>query len=66
MRSGERQMTYNEAAMLQRFEQIRNVFTPELLREKRGLGEPTTVPVFIVGMPTVWHNAYRTDPCQPS
>ena len=44
-------MTYNEAAMLQRFERIRNVFTPELLHEKRGLGEPTTVPVFIVGMP---------------
>jgi len=46
-----RQIIYDEAATLHRFERIRNAFTPELLREKRGLGDPSGVPVFILGMP---------------
>ncbi|MDE2284133.1 MAG: tetratricopeptide repeat protein [Hyphomicrobiales bacterium] len=46
-----RQITYNEATMLRFFEQVRNVFTADLLREKCGLGQPDPLPVFIVGMP---------------
>jgi tetratricopeptide (TPR) repeat protein len=45
------QMTYDESAVLGRIELIREVFTPTLMREMRGLGHPTSVPVFIVGMP---------------
>jgi len=37
--------------MLRSFDRIRAVFTPELLKAKRGLGDPSTVPIFIVGMP---------------
>lgn len=45
------QMAYDENAVLGRIELIRQVFTPKLMREKGGLGHPTSVPVFIVGMP---------------
>jgi tetratricopeptide (TPR) repeat protein len=43
--------SYNEADVLGRLERIRSVFTAELIREKQGIGEPSCVPVFIVGMP---------------
>jgi tetratricopeptide (TPR) repeat protein len=46
-----RQISYDEATTLQRFERIRNVFTPELLREKCGHGDSSEVPIFILGMP---------------
>jgi tetratricopeptide (TPR) repeat protein len=46
-----RQITYNEDMILRRFERIRGVFTRELIERKQGLGEPSSVPVFIVGMP---------------
>ncbi len=46
-----RQIDFDEAKSLERFERIRNVFTAELLRNKAGLGDPSEVPVFIVGMP---------------
>jgi tetratricopeptide (TPR) repeat protein len=45
------QLTYDEAEALHRLERIRAVFSAELLREKRGAGDPSAAPVFIVGMP---------------
>jgi tetratricopeptide (TPR) repeat protein len=45
------QLAYDEAKRLARFERIRATFTAELLRDKRRLGDPSCVPVFIVGMP---------------
>jgi tetratricopeptide (TPR) repeat protein len=46
-----RQIDYDEATTLGRLERIRNAFTPAIMREKVGLGNPSEVPVFIVGMP---------------
>jgi tetratricopeptide (TPR) repeat protein len=46
-----KQIAYDEAASLGLFERTRTTFTAELLREKAGHGEPSSVPVFIVGMP---------------
>jgi tetratricopeptide (TPR) repeat protein len=46
-----RHIVYDEATTLQRFERIGKVFTAGLLREKSGLGDPSEIPVFIVGMP---------------
>jgi tetratricopeptide (TPR) repeat protein len=46
-----RQFTYDEAATLGSFERIRAAFTPEMMTAKHGLGEPSRLPVFIVGMP---------------
>ena len=45
------QLGYDETRMLGLFERIRTTFTPELMREKQGSGDPSEVPVFIVGMP---------------
>jgi tetratricopeptide (TPR) repeat protein len=42
---------YDEAATLRVFERIQAVFTRELMQEKRGGGDPSSVPVFVVGMP---------------
>lgn len=44
-------LAYDEAGTLALFDRIRAVFTPELLRERQGGGHPSSVPVFIVGMP---------------
>jgi tetratricopeptide (TPR) repeat protein len=46
-----RQIDYDEAATLRLFDRIRAVFTAEFIAARRGLGAPTSVPVFIVGMP---------------
>ena len=46
-----RQLSYNDFAERILSERIREAFTPELMRDKRGLGDPSRVPVFIVGMP---------------
>jgi Flp pilus assembly protein TadD len=46
-----RETTYDEAAQLGLFDRIREVFTPELMRNKRNLGDPSAVPIFILGMP---------------
>jgi tetratricopeptide (TPR) repeat protein len=46
-----RQTDYDEAAALGRLDRIRNTFTAALMREKRGHGDPSATPVFIVGMP---------------
>jgi tetratricopeptide (TPR) repeat protein len=45
------QISYDEAAALGQFERIAAVFTPELLRRLAGCGDPSALPVFIVGMP---------------
>jgi len=45
------QCTYEEANVLARFDRIRDTFSAELLHDRLGLGHPSSVPVFIVGMP---------------
>jgi len=45
-----RRLAYDETKTLRRFERIRTTFTRELMRESRG-GDPSPVPVFVVGMP---------------
>ncbi len=45
------QVAYDEARTLEEFERVRRVFTANLLRDTRGLGEPSSVPIFIVGLP---------------
>jgi tetratricopeptide (TPR) repeat protein len=45
------QINYDAAKTLALFDRIRVVFTAELIGERRGLGDPSRVPVFIVGMP---------------
>lgn len=42
---------YNRKGAENKFEQIRQVFTPELITRLSAFGNPSTVPVFIVGMP---------------
>jgi tetratricopeptide (TPR) repeat protein len=44
-------LNYDEAATLKRFKRIQATFTGKRLREQRGAGDPSTVPVFVVGMP---------------
>jgi Flp pilus assembly protein TadD len=44
-------IVYDEAPMLRLFDRIREVFTPELIRANLGLGDPSAVPIFILGMP---------------
>jgi len=45
------QTKYDDAATLASMEHLRRVFTAELLALRKDLGDPSTVPVFIVGMP---------------
>jgi tetratricopeptide (TPR) repeat protein len=45
-----RQTSYDEATTLGRMERIRTVFSAELMGAKRGCGDPSGVPVFVVGM----------------
>jgi Sulfotransferase family len=42
---------YDEAAALGTFERIAAAFTPELMRRNAGGGDPSPLPIFIVGMP---------------
>jgi tetratricopeptide (TPR) repeat protein len=46
-----RELAYDEAAMHAYFARIKQVFTPELMREKAGSGDPSPTPLFILGMP---------------
>src|SRR5262249_49699845 len=46
-----KQTIYDEADTLRLFERTRAVFTDELMRRHKDLGEPSCVPVFILGMP---------------
>ena len=45
------QITYNEAAILGVLDRVQSVFTSELIRTWQNTGHPSSVPVFIVGMP---------------
>ncbi|SEC97104.1 Tfp pilus assembly protein PilF [Rhizobiales bacterium GAS191] len=45
------QIVYDEAETLGLFRRIAAVFSPDLLRDLRGYGDPSDVPVFIIGMP---------------
>jgi tetratricopeptide (TPR) repeat protein len=44
-------VSYDEKKTLAAFDQIRDLFTPGLMQAKRGGGDPSSAPVFIVGMP---------------
>jgi tetratricopeptide (TPR) repeat protein len=44
-------LSYSDSTERILSERIREAFTPELMRNKRGLGNPSRMPVFIVGMP---------------
>jgi tetratricopeptide (TPR) repeat protein len=44
-------LNYDEAATLKRFERIQATFTSKLLGEKSGAGDPSKLPVFVLGMP---------------
>jgi len=46
-----RGVVYDEQETMDIFARIRAVFTADLLRAKRGAGDPSPAPVFIVGMP---------------
>ena len=46
-----RQLVYNEAATLRALDRTRAVFTSELIRTWQKVGQPSSVPVFIFGMP---------------
>jgi tetratricopeptide (TPR) repeat protein len=45
-----RQTPYVEHNTLSRLERVRSVFTPALMRSSQGVGNPSAVPIFIVGM----------------
>jgi tetratricopeptide (TPR) repeat protein len=42
---------HDEAKLLKRFERIAATFSAELLARKAGAGDPSPVPIFIIGMP---------------
>ena len=46
-----KQTIYDEAGTLALFDRIRQIFTPELMRAYEGAGDPSTVPIFVLGMP---------------
>jgi tetratricopeptide (TPR) repeat protein len=46
-----RQIVYDEATVLGHFQRTRTAYTPEIMRDKRGVGDPSTIPVFVFGMP---------------
>jgi tetratricopeptide (TPR) repeat protein len=45
------QIDYDEAKTLNRFKAIQATFNAELIHAKQRLGDPSTLPVFIIGMP---------------
>jgi tetratricopeptide (TPR) repeat protein len=45
-----RQVSYDEAAILDGFDRTRKAFTPALVRTRRNVGHPSRLPVFIIGM----------------
>lgn len=44
-------LQYDEMPTLRLFDRIRHVFSPKLLEEQAGFGDPNLSPIFIVGMP---------------
>jgi tetratricopeptide (TPR) repeat protein len=45
-----RQISYDETATLAAMDRIRTVFTSELFHRRQNVGQPSSIPVFIVGM----------------
>jgi tetratricopeptide (TPR) repeat protein len=45
------QINYDEAATLNLFCRIQEAFPPGLMYDKRNVGDPSPVPVFVIGMP---------------
>ena len=45
------QIDYDEATTLEEMDSVRSVYTREFIQASQGGGHPTSVPVFIVGMP---------------
>jgi hypothetical protein len=45
------QIEYDEKATLTLFDDIERTFTPELIKAKSGGGDPSTEPIFVLGMP---------------
>ncbi|HEY3919045.1 MAG TPA: tetratricopeptide repeat protein [Stellaceae bacterium] len=45
------QIRYDEAESLALFDRIEAVFTPALISRKAAVGDPTRLPIFIIGMP---------------
>ena len=45
------QVHYDEAASMGLFDRIEAVFTPELIARKVAVGDPSRVPIFVIGMP---------------
>jgi len=50
-REKRRRTRYDEAAALDQLERLSKVFTPALMDARKGAGQRTEVPLFIVGMP---------------
>ena len=46
-----RRVSYDEARTFGVFDRIRASFSPALMRAKGGAGDPSQVPIFVVGMP---------------
>jgi hypothetical protein len=46
-----RQIDYDEATTLARMDRTRELFTPDLVEARKNAGTPSSIPVFIVGMP---------------
>jgi tetratricopeptide (TPR) repeat protein len=46
-----KQILYDETATLELFERTKIVFTSKLMRRDKGLGDPSSAPIFILGMP---------------
>ena len=44
-------LSYDEATTLELLERTRATFTAELMSDKRGAGDPSRIPVFVLGMP---------------
>jgi len=44
-------IVYDEAAALSLFDRLERTFTHELMRAKNGGGDPSPVPIFVLGMP---------------
>jgi tetratricopeptide (TPR) repeat protein len=46
-----RRVSYDETRTLRAFDRIRATFSPALMQAKSGSGNPSQVPIFVVGMP---------------
>jgi tetratricopeptide (TPR) repeat protein len=45
------QIRYDEADVSSLFDQIESVFTPALIAQKAAVGDPSRLPIFVIGMP---------------